>query len=224
MKRFALYILFFGVSQSSFAQKETLKALEFSINPGINYRWISLKNNELSWLKDSQDNLQKPSAGIGIQINHEFGITEKRSFFAGIAYSRQGYEYKKNSLEGFRTYTLHHHFLQVPLGINAYFRLNERLQFAVQPSLLTGVLISTSAKYVLEGDQLIRKMETYPQPLLISIQAQLAAGISVRIDQWWKFRTNIYFQQQLTAMNKGDLKVRLYNTGIQLGLSRYLGN
>ncbi len=224
MKRFALYILLLGASHCAFAQKDTLQALEISINPGMNYRLIAAKNQELSWLKDIQDSLQQPSAGIGIQINHEFGISEKRSYFMGIAYSRQGYEYKKNSLEGFRSYALHHQFIQFPIGFNLYYRMNERLQLAIQPSLLTGALIASTASYVQQGDQATRKMETYPQSVAISLHAQLAAGFIARIDQNWKFRANVVYQQQLKAMGQGALHVRLFTAGLQFALVRSLGN
>lgn len=224
MKRFALYTLLVVFSNVSFAQKDTMQALELSINPGMNYRLIGLNNQDLNWLKDTQDSLQKPMAGYGFQINHEFGITEKRSFFMGVAYSRQGYAYKKNALEGFRSYAVQHQFVQIPIGFNAYYRLNERLQLAVQPSLLPGALIATSARYVEQGDQLVRKMETYPRSVLISLHAQLAAGIVARIDQHWKFRASLIYQQQLKAVDEGGLNVRLFNAGIQLALSRSINN
>ena len=204
-----------------FAQ-DTLQRVEIAVNPAFNYRLLSTKNDELNWLKNEQDSLQKGSAGFGVQINHEFGISERRSFFMGIAYNKQGYSFNEQAISGFKSYSLQYHFLQFPLGVNLYFRTNESFQFCIQPSIIPGTLLKSTAIYQELNAYDRQKMSIYPSSSAITLHAQLAAGVLVNLDPVWKFRAQLFAMQQVTSLSKGDLTCRLFSTGIQLAISRDL--
>jgi hypothetical protein len=221
MKKF-LILLFIAISGPQLFAQDTLQRFEIAVTPAFNYRFFSTKNEELNWLKNEQDSLQKGSAGFGIQINHEFGISEQRSFFMGIAYNKQGYSYNEQAINGFISYALNYHFLQFPLGANFYFRTNEQFQFCLQPSFIPGTLLKSTAVYQEVNAYERQKMSIYPSSSSITLHAQLAAGVLVKLDPVWKLRAQLFAMQQVTSVSKGDLACRLFSAGIQLALARDL--
>ena len=221
MKKFLPLLFILIAAQQLFAQ-DTLQRLEIAINPAFNYRLLSTNNEELNWLKNEQDSLQKGSAGFGVQINHEFGINEKRSFFMGVAYNKQGYSFNEQAINGFKSYALNYHFLQFPLGVNLYFRTNETFQFCVQPSLIPGTLLKSTAVYQELNAYNRQKMSVYPSTSAITLHAQLAAGVLVNLDPVWKFRAQLFALQQVTNLSKGDVACRFFSAGIQLAIARDL--
>ena len=217
-----LILLFIAITGSQLFAQDTLQRLEIAVNPAFNYRFFSTKNEELNWLKSEHDSLQKGSAGFGIQINHEFGISEQRSFFMGIAYNKQGYSYNEQAINGFISYALNYHFLQFPLGANFYFRTNEHFQFCLQPSFIPGTLLKSTAVYQEVSAYQRQKTSIYPSSSSITLHAQLAAGVLVNLDPIWRLRAQLLVLQQVTNLSKGDLSCRLFSAGIQLAIARDL--
>ena len=220
MKVFSVLSFVMGIASSVIAQRDTAQALSFGITPSMNYRLFTKVNSETEWLKNQHDSLQCLKWSTGAFVHHEFGITEKRSFFVGIAYSDQGYQYKDQAIKGFQIYKLNFHYLQFPLGCNFYFRVNELLQLSVQPSINPSVLISSRAVSLGNDAYTQQRSSVYPYSTKLSLQGHLAFGLIARIDQNWAFRSQIFFLQQINPLLKGDLSGRLYSGGIQIGLSR----
>jgi hypothetical protein len=222
MKIFSFLLLSMIFVQSTNAQKDTLQSVELLVSPSLNYRWFSASNKELHWLKHQHDSLQRFSSGFGFQLNHEFGIGRRKSFFMGLAYSKQGYQYKEQAIQGFTSYALNYHFIQFPLGCNFYFRVNEFFQIAVQPSFLPSALLRSVSVYETIDSYNKQRSSAYPSSSNLSLNGQLAFGILTDINALWKFRGQFFYQQQLTPLTKGDLSCRLFSLGLQFGLSRSL--
>jgi hypothetical protein len=108
------------------------------------------------------------------------------------------------------------------LGLNLYFRTNEHFQFCLQPSLIPGTLLKSTAVYQEVNAYERQKMSIYPSSSAISLHAQLAAGVLVKLDPVWKLRAQLFAMQQITSVSKGDLACRLFNAGVQLALARDL--
>jgi hypothetical protein len=217
-----LLLCFFTSILSVCAQNDKARSLEWGVTTALNYRSFSNANSDLDWLKKEQDSLHCPSAGFGAFFNYEFNISEKRSFFVGLAYSKQGYQYKNTALDDFRTYALNFHYVQLPVGCTFYFRANELIQFSIQPSLLPSFLITNRVAYQTIESYSKQRFTSYPGASAFSLHAQLAAGISVRLDPTWKFRAQLFSQYQGTPLTKGELLCRLYSAGIQLSFSKTL--
>jgi hypothetical protein len=222
MKSFAFILMFIVTSADLFSQRDTAQAIEFGFTPSLNYRVFGLKNEELSWLKQQHDSSQEAKLGFSTFLNHEFGISEKRSFFMGIAYSNQGYQYKDNAMEGFRSYRLNFHFLQFPLGCNFYKRVNEKLQLVLQPGLVPSIFVKSSAVFQTNEAFTTQRTAVYPGSSSLAVFGHVAIGISVRINQNWKFRTQLSGQFQINPLTKGEIPCRLYSSGVQTGLIRAL--
>lgn len=220
MKIFTFLLLTLLFTVTANAQRDTYQSLEFLVSPALNYRLFNSKNSDLNWLKDQHDSLHSFAVGYGCQLNYEFGIRKSRSFFMGLAYSKQGYKYKDEAISGFRTFALNYHYIQLPLGGNFYFQMNEFCQIVVQPSVLPSVLLAGESVYQMVDAYYKERSSIYPSSTKLSLNGQLSMGVLIRIDERWKFRSQLFYQQQLTPLTKGDPSCRLYALGLQLGLSR----
>jgi hypothetical protein len=222
MKIFIFLLLFILLKVPTKAQGDTHQSLEFLVSPALNYRLFSSRNSDMNWLKDQQDSLQRFASGYGFQLNYEFEIGKSRSFFMGLAHSKQGYQYKYQAISGFQTFSLNYHYVQLSLGSNLYFRMNEFCQIVVQPSLLPSALLASESVYQQVDTYYKERSSIYPSSSKLSLNGQLAVGVLIRIDERWKFRSHLFYQQQLTPLTKGDLSCRLFSLGLQFGLSRSL--
>jgi hypothetical protein len=217
-------LLFFvaGLMPLAYAQIDKQKLVEFGLSPSMNYRFFSKAKNDMTWMKNQHDSLQQPSSGLGIFVNYEIKCKDKWSYFVGLAHNKLGYQYKDRAIEGHRSYILNFHYLQLPLGCNFYFIRNERIQFSLQPSLQPSFLLVNRAVFQTTDAYEKQKLDSYPTPFRLAMHAQLAGGISIRINPQWRFRAQLFYQQQLNALTKGDLPCRLYATGFQVAFSKRL--
>jgi hypothetical protein len=222
MKTSTLFLIFITLSLCCLAQRDKLQAVAFGFSPSVNYRVFGLKNEDLSWIKRQHDSTHEVKLSCSAFINYEFGISERKSFFVGIAYSNYGYQHKDQTMDGFRSYRLNFHYLQFPLGCNFYKRVNEKLQLVLQPALVSSVLLKSRAVYRTNEAYALQRTTVYPGSFSFAVFGQLAIGLSVRMNQNWNFRTQFCGQFQINPLTKGELPCRLYSSGIQMGMVRSL--
>jgi hypothetical protein len=208
------------------------------------YCFRTLNNNDGSssstMIIDLRNEMEEPVFGFTAGLNVYYRVTENVGLEAGMHYSRQGYQLRKNDLyfgdpidprygysydtassmtpTGVR-FISNYNYLDVPLRVVLKFGKN-RMRFITSAGLTTNILVNSGQISILkykDSRDKRSKQEFLHDIKTMNITATLGAGVEYNLNSKLFFRVEPTFRYGLLEINDDPITASLWRAGFAFG-------